>query len=49
MSLHRRLLSHGIGADDPDARGRVTSSLARLDVGSRRVAMRSTAHGGEPG
>ncbi len=32
---HRRLLTLGIGADDPDDLGRITASLARLDVESR--------------
>ncbi|GAB3384549.1 VOC family protein [Amycolatopsis echigonensis] len=32
---HRRLLTLGIGADDPDDLGRITASLARLGVESR--------------
>ncbi len=32
---HRRLLTLGMGADDPDDLGRITASLGRLDVESR--------------
>lgn len=35
-SPHRRLLSLGIGVDDPDDLGRITASLAGLGVDSRR-------------
>jgi catechol 2,3-dioxygenase-like lactoylglutathione lyase family enzyme len=35
-SARRRLLTLGIGADDPDDLGRITASLARLDVEVRR-------------
>ncbi|NBH11509.1 VOC family protein [Amycolatopsis sp. SID8362] len=35
QSRQRRLLTLGIGADDPDDLGRITASLARLDVDSR--------------
>lgn len=36
QSRQRRLLSLGIGADDPDDLGRIAASLTRLDVDARR-------------
>ncbi|WP_131736393.1 VOC family protein [Actinomadura roseirufa] len=45
-SRRRRLLSLGVGVDDPDDLARITSSLSRLGVGNRRDG--DTLHTADP-